>query len=400
VRNPVPDRRERGTPHQRPSPPADLPWCLLRRQRGHLTTAPRPLLNSRCHQPPRFAFRGPMHASTVDVAYGATAPRSRAHVGVCGDVRTPRPCELDVAPRRTRNCVTQGTRPQLLRPQGRLRVRGTPTTTRESPTTAAPAGCFGCKGCCGVLVRVDPHPRRVGTKIMRVRSASRHKNEKVSLEAENRPSLSSNTSQLEVPLPLAAALAAARGRRGGHGRVWSSGHARTVAETASCRLGSRRSRRRPRLQLFRRPKAGRQATDRLGKVSLGRLCVCVSGSVGRVWSCGRPSPVLVVWGGSPASSWLVFSIFPGKEKSLSALLSCQAANLGSCPCACWHVSSVKCPLVRHVPLSSSSSPWLARDSQSVWRVRTLLVVDYAHELGVRGALFSLFVAVACFSCLN
>ena len=116
VRNPVPDRRERGTPHQRPSPPADLPWCLLRRQRGHLTTAPRPLLNSRCHQPPRFAFRGPMHASTVDVAYGATAPRSRAHVGVCGDVRTPRPCELDVAPRRTRNCVTQGTRPQLLRP--------------------------------------------------------------------------------------------------------------------------------------------------------------------------------------------------------------------------------------------------------------------------------------------
>ena len=53
------------------------------------------------------------------------------------------------------------------------------TTTRESPTTAAPAGCFGCKGCCGVLVWVDPHPRRAGTKIMRVRSTSRHKNEKV-----------------------------------------------------------------------------------------------------------------------------------------------------------------------------------------------------------------------------
>ena len=63
--------------------------------------------------------------------------------------------------------------------QGRMRVRGAPTTTRESPTTAAPAGCFGCKGLCGVLVWVDPHPRRVGTKIMRVRSASRHKNEKV-----------------------------------------------------------------------------------------------------------------------------------------------------------------------------------------------------------------------------
>ena len=55
-------------------------------------------------------------------------------------------------------------------------VRGTPTITRESPTTAAPAGCLGCKGCCGVLVWVDPHPRRVGTKIMRARPASRHKN--------------------------------------------------------------------------------------------------------------------------------------------------------------------------------------------------------------------------------
>ena len=44
---------------------------------------------------------------------------------------------------------------------------------------------------------------------------------------------------------------------------------------AWCRLGSRRSsRRRPRLQLRRRPKAGRQATDRRGKVPLGRLCVC------------------------------------------------------------------------------------------------------------------------------
>ena len=36
------------------------------------------------------------------------------------------------------------------------------------------------------------------------------------------------------------------------------------------------------------------------------VCVCVSGCVGRVWSCGRSSPVLVVWGGSPASDWLVF----------------------------------------------------------------------------------------------
>ena len=28
------------------------------------------------------------------------------------------------------------------------------------------------------------------------------------------------------------------------------------------------------------------------------------------------------------------------------------------------------------------------------------MVDYARELGVRGALISLFAAVACFSCLN
>ena len=69
-------------PHSPRTTPAQLPD-------GHsaavcpplLTTAPRPLLNSRCHQPPRFAFRGPMHASTVGVAYGVTAPRSRAHVG-------------------------------------------------------------------------------------------------------------------------------------------------------------------------------------------------------------------------------------------------------------------------------------------------------------------------------
>ena len=40
--------------------------------------------------------------------------------------------------------------------------------------------------------------------------------------------------------------------------------------------------------------------------------MCVSGSVGRVWSCAPP-PVLVVWGSSPASGWLLFSLFPAKE---------------------------------------------------------------------------------------
>ena len=70
----------------------------------------------------------------------------------------------------------------------------------------------------------------------------------------------------------------------------------------------------------------------------------------------------------------------------------ETANLGSCLCACWYISSVKYPLVRHVPLSSSSSPWLARDLKSVWRVRTLLVVvDYARA--------SSGCAVRCFRCL-
>ena len=58
-------------------------------------------------------------------------------------------------------------------------------------------------------------------------------------------------------------------------------------------------------------------SHRIGEVrSLSVVCVCLSGSVGRVWSCGRSSPVLVVWGGSPASDWLVFSIFSAKEKNL------------------------------------------------------------------------------------
>ena len=66
----------------------------------------------------------------------------------------------------------------------RLRVRGTPTTTREPPTAAAPAGCFGRSGCCGVLVWVDPHPRRVVTQIMRVVTQI-IKTKKMPLEAEN-----------------------------------------------------------------------------------------------------------------------------------------------------------------------------------------------------------------------
>ena len=55
----------------------------------------------------------------------------------------------------------------------------------------------------------------------------------------------------------------------------------------------------------------------IGEVrSLSVVCVCVSGSVGRVWSCGRSSFVLVVWGGSPASGWRVILDFPCEGKNL------------------------------------------------------------------------------------
>ena len=52
-------------------------------------------------------------------------------------------------------------------------------------------------------------------------------------------------------------------------------------------------------------------------------------------------------------------------------------------------------VVKRPPILAFRRHWLARDLQSAWRVRTLLVVDYARELGVRSALFSLFAAVAC-----
>ena len=79
-------------------------------------------------------------------------------------------------------------------------------------------------------------------------------------------------------------------------------------------------------------------SHRIGEVrSLSVVCVCVSGCVGRVWSCGRSSPVLVVWGGSPASDWLVFSFFPAKEKisvGASFVSGCQSGVLFVCLLAC------------------------------------------------------------------
>ena len=68
-----------------------------------------------------------------------------------------------------------------------------------------------------------------------------------------------------------------------------------------------------------------------------RVCESPGRLVGRVWSCGRSSPVLVVWVGSPASGWLVFSIFPGKEKisvGASFVSGCQSGVLFVCLLAC------------------------------------------------------------------
>jgi hypothetical protein len=69
----------------------------------------------------------------------------------------------------------------------------------------------------------------------------------------------------------------------GFGRRRSSGHARAAAETAGCRLGRRRSHRRPRTSAApstSSPMIGRQfEVSALSGGSVGRLC----GSGGRVW---------------------------------------------------------------------------------------------------------------------
>ena len=139
----------------------------------------------------------------------------------------------------------------------------------------------------------------------------------------------------------------------------------------------------------------------IGEVrSLSVVCVCVSGSVGRAWSCGRSSFVLVVWGGSPASGWRVSSIFPAKEKNL-----CRRFFRVRLPI--W--GPVRVPVGMPPPSSiplfvmfhclRRRRPGSRATCIRWWRVRTLLV-DYARGLGVRGALFSWFAAVACFSCLD
>ena len=60
---------------------------------------------------------------------------------------------------------------------GKHEGEGAPTPTRESPATAAPAGVCGAAGAAVFVCAVDPHPQKVSTKVLRARSASRHKNQ-------------------------------------------------------------------------------------------------------------------------------------------------------------------------------------------------------------------------------
>ena len=220
---------------------------------------------------------------------------------------------------------------------------------------------------------------------------------------ENRPpqqQIEATTLNLQVHAPLPAALAAARGRGGGCGRAWSSGHARAVAETAGCRLGSRRSRRRARLELRRRARAAAEGAHRQGMSppgrSLGRLvgrsvgssrafdflCWCaLSGVVCGGWGSGFPCPRILDFMGVPP-------LFASRLLSWTLYV-----------CACWHDSFVELRLAPRVPVSSSVSSWLARGIAIAGGSTRLLAVitRVPPRLAVRCALFSVFVGVGRFS---
>ena len=140
--------------------------------------------------------------------------------------------------------------------------------------------------------------------------------------------------------------------------------------------------------------------------SLSVVCVCASGSVGGVWSCVvcrvvDPPPS---WWSGAAPLRLVGSCsrFSLRRKNLCRRFFRVSARL-----PIWGL--VRVPVGMSPPSSIPSfvmshclrrrHPGSRATCIRLWRVRTLLV-DSARELGVRGALFSWFAAVACFSCLN
>ena len=155
------------------------------------------------------------------------------------------------------------------------------------------------------------------------------------------------------------------GRGGGCGRVWSSGHARAVAETAGCRLGSRRSRRRARLELRRRARAAGEGAHRQGMSPPGRsLGRSLGRSVGPgrafdfLWWCALSGVVCGGWGsGFPCPRILDFMGVP-------PLFASRLLSWTLYVCACWHDSFVELRLASRVPVSSSVSSWLARGVES------------------------------------
>ena len=203
-----------------------------------------------------------------------------------------------------------------------------------------------------------------------------------------------------IALLVAAALAAARGRGGGCGRVWSSGHARAAAETAGCRLGRRRSHRRPRTSaapstsspLIGRHRRGSTVCESLG---LG-LSVEDGGVVDRSpswWSTSRPSGLVA----SPSRNTRICGTWP------SALLSRLVFCHGRCMCASMDATP---PSSRASLLVSRSlrrpRPGSRATCNRWWRVRAhcWLITRRARGLGVRCALFSVDGGVGCFSWLN
>ena len=136
----------------------------------------------------------------------------------------------------------------------------------------------------------------------------------------------------------------------------------------------------------------RAAKPLIGEVrslSIVCVCVCVSGSVGRVGSCSRSSPVLVGWGGSPASGRLLFSTFPEKGKisvGASFVSGFQSGALFVCLLARLLRES---RLASRVPVSSLVSSWLARGVESPVARRGCSLSSRACRLGSR-------CAVRCF----
>ena len=167
---------------------------------------------------------------------------------------------------------------------------------------------------------------------------------------------------------MLTAVEASHGPGGGLGHLWSRpmpvGRPRRPCAVSAA---DRRSRRRPQLQLRRRPRAAGEAANRQDVSPPGR-CVgrSVALSVGSGRSFNPPSWCAlfgVVCGDWGSGLWV--STDPGTRLRVSpALFASRLLSLALYVRACWHSPSVESPLASRVPVSSSALPWLARDLQS------------------------------------